>query len=207
MKWVLERESLDPDQLLRLFRRETKAAFQAASKYFSNYHAWDYRRFLLDTYLARNDVPVDIKLEILKYEKEVSSTWLNTHISDYCGYHYRQILLGYIAKLGLTVEESQVMIMAELKENQGMILFYPGHESLWYHRRILIRLYAKTIGSLTRNELVLLLNGEQNLVDATTVKLNHDVSNMENISKLDISDAIKLNHTYSERHLKWLQTL
>ena len=201
---AFEKKTLEAEQSLRFFKQEVKAAFQAASKYCSNYHAWDYRHFLLETWLSNGDVPADVKSEILKSEKEVSDTWLNSHISDYCGYHYRQMLLCHMVRLELNVEESKVLLQVELKENRGMILFYPGHESLWYHRKILIKQYAGILGNSKSSEVTSLLEGEQNLVEAVTIKPRENGDDKYN--NFSISDGIQLNHTYSERHLRWIKT-
>jgi len=195
---------------LVFFQREANLALRAASKYFSNYIAWDYRRFLMETWLSNSNVPADVKASILDSEKQVSDTWLNTHISDYCGYHYRQKLLAYIVKFQLTAEESKALLVAELKENHGMILFYPGHESLWYHRKNLVKQYSGLYSkSELEEELILLLETERNLVEGVAVKPRTSESGdtHNNLDEpLPISDCIQLNHTYSERYLRWLKT-
>jgi len=208
-RWLVRqalKTGMDKAQLINLFQNEAKAAFQAASKYFSNYHAWDYRLFLVETWLLSSDVPGEVKTEILDFEKEVSDTWLNSHISDHCGYHYRQKLLAYLVKFRYTLEESKELLLQELKENQGMLLFYAGHESLWYHRKNLIMQFLELYGKQDSDrDFSFLINNEYSLCAAANPTTENGDSDMRNNFPAPISDAVLLNRTYSERYLKWLQ--
>ena len=196
------------DQSLDVFEVEVEAAKQAAAKYFSNYHAWNYRLFILETWMKSNNVPEELKQSILKKEKNTSDVWLKNHVSDYCGFHYRQRLLFYLVSKCSEAGETTPVLLKELEDNQEMIFFYPGHESLWYHRRIIVKQYIEALSLDKIEDLKQLHGGEHDLVRQTTLPEapNGDKCDASNkVMGFVATDCSQLNHLYSQRYLKWLK--
>lgn len=106
---------------------EFKLCTMTSTSYPRNYYSWNYRHWILCTYCAQN-------LPLIELEYRSTCTWIETHISDYSGFQYLQ----------------QLMHMLNHKENEmdrhmnwldRLIIKYPGHESLWCHRRFCSNLF------------------------------------------------------------------
>lgn len=74
--------------------------------------------------------------------------WTRTHVSDHCGFHHREFILEQLinrAKVPpdfktLSQENASELIplwQKELYFTERIILLYPGHETVWLHRRFL----------------------------------------------------------------------
>jgi len=204
-KWLVKRilESNLVPNLLEFYENESIAAETAAAKYFSNYHAWSYRLWFLEFILDNKDIVSKKEAqEIVDKELVKSNLWVEKHVSDYSGFHYRQKVLHHIGKLG-TNQFIIDRLKQELEENQSMINLFPGHESLWYHRRGVMRHYIHKISRCddieeNKERLVNTQEIEKHLVEAMQLQLKE--TNKDNIS----NKYSELDMMYSERHQRWL---
>lgn len=158
-RWIIEkhlasngfdyRNSIIWRNPLEFFRSEIKFIERAAASYFSNYHAWTYRMFLLTAFLNQSPFPATNQKEfILEMELTSANSWLQSHVSDHSGFHYRQKLLLQIHEhheSKMNFNEILKLYMEELKENYRMICYFIGHESLWYHRRAILKQFLTWI--------------------------------------------------------------
>ncbi|XP_006985436.1 protein prenyltransferase alpha subunit repeat-containing protein 1 [Peromyscus maniculatus bairdii] len=138
----------------RIIQEEMEVCGEAAGRYPSNYNAWSHRIWVL-----QNVAKLDLKILL----DELSSTkhWASMHVSDHSGFHYRQFLLkSLISQTAMdtsglqqnslknepkdeeataSTEEPRVNLTQLLEEEvdfcTDLIDSYPGHETLWCHRR------------------------------------------------------------------------
>lgn len=98
---------------------ELKLCTMTSMLYPRNYYAWTYRYWVLSNYCALDPNRV-------KQEYKNTCQWIELNISDFSGFQYLQ-----------QVMEMHKDIHRESHMNwlDKLIIRYPGHESLWCHRR------------------------------------------------------------------------
>ncbi|XP_030049712.1 protein prenyltransferase alpha subunit repeat-containing protein 1 [Microcaecilia unicolor] len=143
--------------LLNIVQEELQVCSDAADRYPSNYNAWSHRIWVLQ-HLGKLDV------KILLDELSSTKHWVAMHISDHSGFHYRQFLLKSLidrAAAGNSVPQEALpaiektcslpktegtcdelsrvdiplLLEEEMELGADLIESYPGHETLWCHRR------------------------------------------------------------------------
>lgn len=101
---------------------DTKLEFELCSRtaalYPRNYYAWAYRHWILENNKS--------SLNIIQEEYRSTCAWVATNISDFSGFQYLQ----QVMKLMTDLQYEQHMQWLD-----DLIIKYPGHESLWCHRR------------------------------------------------------------------------
>uniref|UniRef100_A0A8D3CN43 Protein prenyltransferase alpha subunit repeat containing 1 n=1 Tax=Scophthalmus maximus TaxID=52904 RepID=A0A8D3CN43_SCOMX len=145
-RWVLQQIL---DHMARTLHQEMKVCSDAACRYPSNYNAWSHRIWVLQ-HMAKGNVKV--------FHDELSSMrlWVSMHVSDHSGFHYRQFLLQELtAELSQTPPSTSTTTSEAAGEEEGQLGFptvpqlfhqemelcsdliqsFPGHETLWSHRR------------------------------------------------------------------------
>lgn len=118
----------------------------AASRYHGNYHAWDHRRFLASLLV---DAGVEDVEDALQRELDEVKAWQSSRVSDACPFKYRLFLVETRSRGG--VEGVKFDFLEELTELDRLMRAFPGHETLWNHRRDLIQLARQeepTLGDL-----------------------------------------------------------
>lgn len=102
-------------------KKEFDLCCASSNAYPRNYYAWTYRYWVLSTY-CKND-PTQV-------QREYSETcdWIVRNISDYSGFQYLQHLVQMQSF-------DDVKRDAHMEWLDNLIIKYPGHESLWCHRR------------------------------------------------------------------------
>ncbi|KAK9408192.1 protein prenyltransferase alpha subunit repeat-containing protein 1 [Crotalus adamanteus] len=122
-------EALPTEKIQRLVKEEMDVCCDAAGRYPSNYNAWSHRIWVLQN-LAK------LNTKILLDELSSTKRWVSMHVSDHSGFHYHEADEGAEA---FCMEKQQPDHSLYLKEEIGLctdlIDTYPGHETLWYHRR------------------------------------------------------------------------
>lgn len=154
----------------RIIQEEMEVCSEAAGRYPSNYNAWSHRIWVL-----QNVAKLDLKILL----DELSSTkhWASMHVSDHSGFHYRQFLLKSLISqttidsavpqhnslksepkdeaAAASSEEPSVNLPQLLEEEvefcTDLIDSYPGHETLWCHRRHVFYLQHHLNGRLPPN--------------------------------------------------------
>ncbi|XP_029468626.1 protein prenyltransferase alpha subunit repeat-containing protein 1 isoform X2 [Rhinatrema bivittatum] len=138
-------------------QEELQVCSDAAGRYPSNYNAWSHRIWVLQ-HLGKLDV------KTLLNELSSTKHWVAMHISDHSGFHYRQFLLKCLMDKAVTGgstpldalptneqtrclpksegthDELQrvnipLLLEEEMELSMDLIESYPGHETLWCHRR------------------------------------------------------------------------
>uniref|UniRef100_A0A8C5P1G9 Protein prenyltransferase alpha subunit repeat containing 1 n=1 Tax=Jaculus jaculus TaxID=51337 RepID=A0A8C5P1G9_JACJA len=158
--------TIPAERTQRLLREEMEVCGEAAGRYPSNYNAWSHRIWVLQ-HLAKLDT------KILLDELSATKLWASMHVSDHSGFHYRQFLLkslisqtvmdSFVSEqnsLGsepkyeeeaASTEESRINLPHLLEEEvefcTDLIDSYPGHETLWCHRRHVFYLQHHLSGS------------------------------------------------------------
>ncbi|XP_006834974.1 PREDICTED: protein prenyltransferase alpha subunit repeat-containing protein 1 [Chrysochloris asiatica] len=142
----------------RLIREEMEVCGEAAGRYPSNYNAWSHRIWVLQ-HLAKLDI------KILLDELSSTKHWASMHVSDHSGFHYRQFLIKSLISQTVidssvldqnplrsepalvlpkdeeatSTTESRInlphLLEEEVEFTTDLIDTYPGHETLWCHRR------------------------------------------------------------------------
>ncbi|KAG2197713.1 hypothetical protein INT47_007947 [Mucor saturninus] len=102
---------------------ELKLCTTASTSYPRNYYSWNYRHWILCTYCTQD-------LPFIEHEYKSTCHWIETHISDYSGFQYLQHLM-----VMLEFDHKKTEMDQHLYWLNGLIIKYPGHESLWCHRR------------------------------------------------------------------------
>ncbi|XP_069084904.1 protein prenyltransferase alpha subunit repeat-containing protein 1 [Pleurodeles waltl] len=140
-----------------IVQEEMQVCSEAAGRYPSNYNAWSHRIWVLQ-HLAK------LHSKILLDELSSTKLWVAMHVSDHSGFHYRQFLikslinkagtertvsvhnqlandqpLALVKEDGASSETPRVNLSLLLEEEMELITdlvdSYPGHETLWCHRR------------------------------------------------------------------------
>lgn len=66
--------------------------------------------------------------------------WTRMNVSDHCGFHHRQFILMRLFQpayeFSLEIEECLHRFQIEFAYLESLLLVYPGHETLWYHKRL-----------------------------------------------------------------------
>jgi protein prenyltransferase alpha subunit repeat containing protein 1 len=102
--------------------------------------------------------------------------WTRRNLSDHCGFHHRQFLLMELYSLtkknneqkttstnrmendehiNCTMEELKDYFRREFYFTERLILLYPGHEAIWYHKRFLIIKWRELFASFIEDEVTI----------------------------------------------------
>lgn len=139
-----------------VFRRaatqEIEICDRTAELYPKNYYAWTHRQWLVNKLGSLAEL-------LLQLEK--TTKWTDRHVSDHCGFHHRQVILLQCVRLTphasmctapLELSEAPPAPAAEAAADDSaceacglwkqelayldeLTSIYPGHESIWCHRR------------------------------------------------------------------------
>lgn len=98
-KWVVTKllkaiPKQDVGSTLALLNREFIITEMAAQKSPNNYHSWNHRMWSLEAALTKHDfADSNTYLNLLFEQLDFSIRWIQSHISEHTGFHYRQYLL------------------------------------------------------------------------------------------------------------------
>lgn len=184
-RWILQHTlpSLSNDRMGNILQEELKACQLAANKYHSNYYAWSYRIWLMDSFVHRNPL-------VLESEIQMTRDWVQGHVSDCSGFHYRQYLLRRVG--------SSPLLVRELALCNELCLRFPGHEAVWNHRRFCLWwLHPPTATAST--------NGEQSL--AKKARGSSDWCRAEETFLASCAGGGTWQDTLVHRHICWLRNV
>eukprot|EP00455_Lapot_gusevi_P004665 TRINITY_DN11922_c0_g1_i2.p1 TRINITY_DN11922_c0_g1~~TRINITY_DN11922_c0_g1_i2.p1 ORF type:complete len:443 (-),score=45.40 TRINITY_DN11922_c0_g1_i2:41-1297(-) len=134
-----------------LLEGELRVCERVAEIYPKNYFAWSHRHWLVQSIMER-------RLEIFQQELERLKRWSNLHVSDHSGFHHRQVTLLELLELcpvhnslaRVPFHHRQAPHLPRPSESKChacslwrqefdylnvLLDHYPGHESIWHHRR------------------------------------------------------------------------
>lgn len=125
-----------------ILNQELEICLDAARRYERNYFAWNHRLYIVDKFFKTN-------LNFLLEETEVIKRWINNHISDYSGYHYKQMVLSIIFDRLIKLDNKDRIVELLNSENANskkLLQIYPNQEALFCHKRYLLKLKYLHIG-------------------------------------------------------------
>lgn len=141
-EWLLMYLSKKNRLTSEILNQELEICLQAAHQYASNYYAWNHRYYIVNKFF-RTD------LNFLFDESELIKKWINNHISDYCGYHYKQMILSIIFNELADLNEKEKiaeLLNCENATAKKLIQIYPNQEALFCYKRYLLKLKYLHIG-------------------------------------------------------------
>ncbi|GBN17251.1 Protein prenyltransferase alpha subunit repeat-containing protein 1 [Araneus ventricosus] len=217
-KWVLLewfRGKISPCSLQQVVDHEFRLCSRVANLYPNNYYAWCHRSWLIKEMCLNCH-------KIVSEELTCMEQWVSTHVSDHCGFHYRQYLLscysgedeGTVAcPLHVTDDicspKQTALFVPVLRQEMSLLCnlqaAYLGHETLWYHRRFLIHEFHRL--ELSRPK-----DGE----DTGSCKRHKWDKGQEwdtGMEEIFLAESFKRAHgnawerTLIERHIKWLKNV
>lgn len=212
---------------------EIEICSKITEQYPRNYYAWTYRQLV--SYHINTPDKIETQLDELK-------SWIKRHVSDFCAYHYRHFLWErYIYSLhkeigdfllnhlnsfpnisGLQIKgfkmDKELSIKffhfwkSEWMLSHNLIIFYPGHESLWSHRRALLTywiffcLIAEDIRELVSSDDV--KDSEVLDEDITEINLlNIFMKECKFVRRMILDDGIcqyEKNKRFAQRYYAWI---
>ncbi|KAF7998108.1 hypothetical protein HCN44_009506 [Aphidius gifuensis] len=118
-KKIPQKPQLDPQTLLS---DELIVAGMSADRYANNYHAWNYRQFIIETYELLSPSTFG---SLLLNEWDNSGVWCRRNVSDHSGFSYREYLLKKILTIESTTDETRSSFTTEnLKARREIIFKY-----------------------------------------------------------------------------------
>ena len=134
-RWLIQSMTV-PDSSVIKFEfslNECMVCQRSADKYANNYHAWNHRQWVIDTFLLH------MNEQLLDSELESAEKFIDAHISDYSGYHHKI----YIIRLKLALLNPKSLdkfIEEQVDIAEQLLLTYENHESLYIGYRGLLTL-------------------------------------------------------------------
>ncbi|GFY70967.1 protein prenyltransferase alpha subunit repeat-containing protein 1 [Trichonephila inaurata madagascariensis] len=218
-KWVLFqwfKEKCSPCSLQQVVDHELRLCTRVANLYPNNYYAWCHRTWLVMELCH-------YCLKIVSEELTSMECWTSTHVSDHCGFNYRQFLLSCYSREdvdilscplhasgGETCSAKKMVLFASLIQQEMLFLCnlqaaYLGHETLWYHRRFIVHeIHQMDVSKSVDSE------------DAGSCKRHKwdkgekwDIEQEENflVESLRRARDGAWERTLIERHIKWLKNV
>lgn len=133
------------------FREESDLLDSVTRNTPNNYHAWNHRIWCFENYMLVYET------DALSRELRFSEDWIKTHVSEHTGFHYRQHVIDSLKghKLKEIDEYSKLVLNCDsgcTAQHQILYLLiyelhkvlpdlhhhFPGHESIWYHRKYVV---------------------------------------------------------------------
>ncbi|XP_073242726.1 protein prenyltransferase alpha subunit repeat-containing protein 1-like [Porites lutea] len=166
-KWTivqLEKHKGQGEFIQSYLRTELAITLRAAECYADNYTAWSHRAWLVDRFMYDKKKKLFCELQGIR-------AWAESHISDNCCFHHRQLLLRHLKNV-CSKGEVVHLLLSEVEFITDLILTFPGHEVLWYHRRFVYHIsnhWFPDVGPQTVREIA---NGPERNGDCNTDNIN-----------------------------------
>lgn len=119
---------------------EAALCSRVADAYPRCYYAWSFRLWLLQSTVDAC-ASLDARLAVICAELQRLGEFVRRHVSDGSAYNLRRALIKrVIVECGASLF-SQALLRVELALTRHIIDFYPGHASVWHHRRAVVALW------------------------------------------------------------------
>ncbi|KAI9300203.1 hypothetical protein BJ944DRAFT_273382 [Cunninghamella echinulata] len=135
-KWLIQRQYKNIKNLD--IEKEIKICERCIQLHPRNYYAWEYRYWLISTFLKQ-----DIQKIIKEYQ--AMCQWIENNVSDHSGISYMEQLLKLLTTLLIKNNEEkeeendklnlETIMHSHLIWLDQLVLSYEGHETLWCHKR------------------------------------------------------------------------
>lgn len=123
-RWVISSTKFCPS-----LEEELSVCARACDVYPKNYYAWNYRLWLL-SFFSTGD---------LERELDFCVSWLQSHVSDHSAVNHFIQVLDRLIRSGVHSARKGFVCSTTLLHQR------PGHESLWYFRRMLVMMVLRTL--------------------------------------------------------------
>lgn len=121
-KWILKYLVQSSRNNINLYENEIQICEAAAHRYSNNYHAWTHRIWCLTQSFPNS----------LQREWAASMKWVQRHVSDYSGFHYRQklitFLLSYIESRSYDEEVIKLILFSVDEATSGFLHNFKTYE-------------------------------------------------------------------------------
>lgn len=131
--------------LREFYYRQIEVCSLLAEQKPRNYHAWSFRHWIV------SKLPVDA----LEIELQQMRRWCATHITDHSGWNHRQHVVNEVIRAWRSTRSEgegdrtvRELVVAEHAFVSEIMATYPTHEALWCHRRFVVQLMLKQLGSV-----------------------------------------------------------
>lgn len=105
------------------------------------YYAWSYRLALFMAAIDAEAASLSAQLAIVAAELHRLGDFVRRHVSDGSAYNLRRaLLLRVVRECGASLL-SQALLRVEWALTRHIIDYYPGHASVWHHRRAIAALW------------------------------------------------------------------
>lgn len=131
-RWIIT----EGKKSLSWINEEIKLCERSSNHYPRNYFAWSHRMWCV-----KQMSQAELLIEWAQMTK-----WNDTHIGDHSGFHHNQVIIQEIIKK-LPESEGNTFLLNAMSALTSLQSIYPGHESMWLYRRVLIKIYIKKIGA------------------------------------------------------------
>lgn len=159
-QFLLQR--LLPNITFQTIINELDVALSSSAKYFRNYYSWSHRVFIISTLRKRIEIQQqlgnnsaitpDVFDQIIRHDLEMVKNFTRCHVSDFSGYHYIQVIVQCLHE----DRRDPGVNLLDLIHNQFRFIdelfsWYPDRESLFLHRRFLMKMAKKFHGNSFQN--------------------------------------------------------
>eukprot|EP01080_Neovahlkampfia_damariscottae_P008224 gene8224-49_t len=140
-KWFIKKNK---EKLTEKFlTSETKIAEKYSILYPRNYYSWSYRTFILMNFHSLNLIKNEI-LELKIYTRK--------NPSDHSGFHYLSTLIEILHEFYKNFDIHDILLDLFF-HCQLLIIYFPGHPSIWLFRRFLFQFsFKNAIGFKSENK-------------------------------------------------------
>lgn len=179
-----------------IIQNEFRVCLDAASRYGRNYYAWSHRVWVVRRYCSLSNIYV------IHTDLTVTRNWMESHVSDYSIYSYRQFLVQFLIAIYNSNQSSSLssnkvlrkVFDDEMNLINSLLHLYRDQEALFLHRRFLlsisVQLWPETEESLRQSEM--------NFID------NHFSDSIRQSVKNDWQLTLMTRHSkFLERVLRW----
>lgn len=187
----------------RQMKTEIQVCTCAADKYPCNYYAWTQRRWLMQHCF-------NCSVRVLLAELDRTEVWVSKHISDTCGYQYRQFLLSNLQSQSEQLRDQYSMTCVTLLEKehtfiQDLISTYPGHEAMWNHRKFVFHsLHNQYCDTCTKLEDQ---DSESHLKKSRLEYDQHilEQKEIDSVHKNELKSKTAAQKTLAQRYIDWIK--
>ncbi len=195
--WFHRRWIFNRDPSFVSFEKEMKFCSFICEIYPRNYYCWTYRTYIMTQYYGKDTFK-------LKQEIESVKQFIKKHIGDYSAMVYIQQLLQLFPKHSSELKE---LLVDQLYWNQLWVHYFPGHESLWQHRRFLTiqwNLLQQQQHTTTTSPLHVTIEEEENSVINPHFDLEEEILWLQQIIQEEDVQDYEQQCIYALQYLQWV---
>jgi hypothetical protein len=144
-KVIFDNMTKDNNALTTFFSEEMKICERTVVLYARCYYAWKHAEMILNHVINSNNRSLLTQWlihEITRLEK-----WTRRNVSDHSSFHYLHFLYETQAQYNVYDEQTWKAMLSsivrQLHYAQFLIVFFPGHETLWLYKRAMWHLLMK----------------------------------------------------------------